>query len=162
MVHWLVRAHGYRWSEAFGVWPGGLVRCTIGALSPLGDDRGWLAHQGCTELLARLGIRMTAKRRWTPSWEPARSGSARCSLPSQWLTAPITEASPVSRHSLADSPDRGWRWVGCLAVSALFADPRQPGRVRAVAVARPVLDLALRANRRPDCARFSATPSSMA
>lgn len=123
MVHWLVRAHGYRWNEAFGVfsasWPGAWRQSVLWTLPAM--IGAWLAHQGCTELLARLGIphdtqaAVDAVRGAGAIWERVLLFTFAV------VTAPIMEEVLFRGILWPILRDRGWRWAGCLAVSALFA-----------------------------------------
>jgi membrane protease YdiL (CAAX protease family) len=122
MVHWLVRAHGYRWSEAFGGfsigWPKVWLESMLWTLPAILGS--WLVHLGCTQVLEVLGIShdtqaaVEAVRSASAIWERALLFTFAV------LTAPIMEEVLFRGILWPILRDRGWRWAGCL------------GRLRAV------------------------------
>ncbi|MBL9139164.1 MAG: CPBP family intramembrane metalloprotease [Verrucomicrobiales bacterium] len=123
MVQWLVRAHGYRWTDAFGIfshgWPKTWLRTAIWTLPAM--IGAWILHWGCTQILDWFGISHDAQaavdavRRTSAIWERGLLFIFAV------LTAPIMEEVLFRGILWPILRDRGWRVVGCVAVSALFA-----------------------------------------
>lgn len=123
MVRWLVKAHGYRWTDAFGTfsggWPRVWLRTAVWTLPAL--IGAWLLHWGCTQILDGFGISHDAQaavdavRRTTATWERVLLFTFAV------VTAPIMEEVLFRGILWPILRDRGWRVAGALSVSILFA-----------------------------------------
>ena len=119
----LLRAHAFRWREAFGFLTGPRFR-TLGlavALTIPAMAAAWAVHQGCGWLLDRLAIphdtqaAVDAVRAASQPWERAVFFLFAAG------TAPVVEELLFRGVVWPLARDRGWRVSGCLAAALLFA-----------------------------------------
>lgn len=123
VVHGLVRAHGVRWGEAFGLfragWPGRWVSAILWTLPALAG--AWGIHQGSIWLLEWASVphdsqaAVEAVRRAGAGWELG------VLFVFAVLTAPVVEEVLFRGVLWPLARDRGWRVAGAIGVSLLFA-----------------------------------------
>ncbi len=123
LVHVLVRAHERSWREAFGFFGPGWRRHWLLAALLTGPALlvAWSLHHGSSWVLERLHLTpepqtaVEAVRLASRAWERVLLFGFAV------LTAPVLEELLFRGILWPMARDRGYRWIGAIAVSALFA-----------------------------------------